>query len=100
MCYYIIVKEKERDVMNMPSINMVTIVGKYKGKYEYIQGTNLILVDVGDVPVYVEVNGSILKELANRPIDSVIGVKGKLGINYSILEPQIVVKSDTISFLN
>lgn len=86
--------------MNMPSINMVTIVGKYKGKYEYIQDTNLILVDVGDVPVYVEVNGSILKELANRPIDSVIGVKGKLGINYSILEPQIVVKSDTISFLN
>lgn len=86
--------------MNMPSINMVTIVGKYKGKYEYIQDTNLILVDVGDVPVYVEVNGSILKELANRPIDSVIGVKGKLGINYSILEPQIVVKGDTISFLN
>jgi hypothetical protein len=100
LCYYIIVKEKERDVINMPSINMVTIVGKYKGKYECIQDTGLILVDVGDVPVYVEVNGSILKELANRPIDSMIGVKGKLGINYSVFEPQMVVKSDTISFLN
>ena len=84
----------------MPNINMVTIVGKYKGKYECIQDTNLILVEVGDIPVYVEVNGSILKELVNRPIDSIIGVKGRLAINHSVFEPQMVVKSDTISFLN
>ena len=99
MCYYIIVKEKEREVINMPSMNMVTIVGKYKGNYNYLEHTNLIIVEVDDMPVYIEVGNEMFDAIKTRAIDTIVGVRGKLGMNCSIYQPQMVIKCDKLSFI-
>ena len=55
LCYYIIVKEKERDVRNMAIINMATVVGKYHGEQSYLDAY-FIMVEVDDGFIWAEVN--------------------------------------------